>query len=391
MPYKPVIDESQIKTWLQELYNYDDVDLTYLEDDGECSWGYIVKTNNKTFFLKMSTPHLCSDFIDETVINAWQILFYDFGISQICSPPLRAKTGKYINDKEHDDLAYRLMLMPAINGEKLADVEIDQRKQEQLGSLLLQLHRCRMSERERPPTTDFASDYASRLKKMLEEVDNPIGFYSPMQSQTLAHLRKYRPKIMAVLKAFELSRNEILSDGELSKRFVVCHGDPRLRNIIVNESGQLIFIDMDTLTYAPPERDLFAVQHLPHLMDLYQRRNEQFEINKHLMRYYQLEQDVKEILDYAGRVMSNKQIDQYNERDLKSLENHLKTITPSSLASNESLGIKSKTDEMPKVTLSSDTQSDISDNEEITQPMSTIPDATWKNPTIKPDDEAKTD
>jgi spectinomycin phosphotransferase len=321
MHYPTKIKDETLIQWLNDTYNLEDVTLTFVPK-GECSWGYIVAIREKPrYFLKLVKEGVCSDFPTRQAIQAQMELFHDHGFQHMQPPPKRGK-GKYLNTLED----FTAQLLPYVAGK--TPETLTEAQEREWGLLMARLHRCKISEKEQPVLENFGESKIKAFKALMEKVDQPIGFFSPVQSKLLQRLRDVRKTLMENLDAMEKQRADLLEKQDSKRDYVLCHGDPNSSNIIITDNDELKLVDWDGILLAPRERDLWALKDHTVAMEAYQTRMESLNVDakpdEDLMAYYQLEWDIQEIVDFGGRILSDQQADEHNQRDYDELDKHLK-------------------------------------------------------------------
>jgi spectinomycin phosphotransferase len=140
----------------------------------------------------------------------------------------------------------RLTVTPWIDGPRAAETGLTDEQWSEYGVLLRRVH-----DAEPPPRLRDAlpkhSHIDARTPALAEEVRTRLETPEGQVEEELAAVWKQYEYVIADL----LSNRPPAPDGPR----VVCHGDPHLGNVLVNDDG-LHLIDWDDVIYAPREQDL---------------------------------------------------------------------------------------------------------------------------------------
>ncbi|MFI6673722.1 phosphotransferase enzyme family protein [Kribbella sp. NPDC050470] len=141
----------------------------------------------------------------------------------------------------------RLTVTPWIDGARAAETGLTAEQWTQYGVLLRRVHAAEPPERLRNalPTR---SPVDARIPQLAEQIDTRLTTEPPED--------ELEEELAAVWKQHEDTITRLLTTRppEPTGRRVVCHADPHLGNVLVNDSVHLI--DWDDVVLAPPEQDL---------------------------------------------------------------------------------------------------------------------------------------
>lgn len=319
---EPLISQDVLHDWLVETYPLEPPVILEFMPEGECSWNYRVTASDGTrYVLKLSRPGNCgTPSMNDHTIRTVQALYYEFGITQMTPPPLRGSTGQYINTLR-DCTA---VLIKYIEGTPAYQTPLDDQRQRQLGALIGRIHRSKLHPRERPMTEDFWPDLPGLLRRILDEAISPTRRYAPYHLKVLRIIQTILPRIEARLAEFLHLQKLLRDDIGLQDEFVVCHGDPSGGNVILTPDDSIALIDWDAPLFAPRERDLFFVRHQPAVMEGYHKVVGEVMLRPDVLRFYQLQWDLGEIVDYGTRILFRRQNKIQNKHDVLELLGHLK-------------------------------------------------------------------
>lgn len=219
---------------------------------------------------------------------------------------------------------YEAVLFKYIDGTTAHETPLTEQQQRQLGALLGRIHRSKLHLRERPDAEDYGADVAETLARLLREAEHPTRRYAPFHLRVLDAIQRVRGPLETRLTHFMDQRQMLLHDTALRADSVVCHGDPTPGNLILTPDGTVTLIDWDRPVFAPRERDLIAVQHLPALMETYQSLAGEVSLRPQIMRFYALLAELTEVVDYGRRILFQRQDNRQNKHDVLELMGVLK-------------------------------------------------------------------
>lgn len=153
----------------------------------------------------------------------------------------------------------RLSVMEWLDGASGSDAPLNERGWRAFGQLLAALHTLPVEGEVRAvvPREDFdPSRWADHFERVDAELD---AVPSGEKARRLAEL--WHPHRAELREAHQHTRSlaeRLRSRGGLP-RYVPCHGDPHLGNLVLTDGGHLALIDFDDAVLAPPERDLMFV------------------------------------------------------------------------------------------------------------------------------------
>lgn len=311
--------------WILQTYHLAAQEITFLPY-GDCAWIYRVSDNKgESFILKLWRPGLCREPYSVQGIQTVQALYYDFGITQMTPPPMRGTTGQYVNSLP----PYEGVLLKYIEGETAVEADLTEIQQRQLGALLGRIHRSKLQSRERPDAEDYGSDIPEMIERILFESATPTRKYAPFHFKVLEAVQRARTPIQSRLTTFQDQQRMLIHDTGLRADSVVCHGDPRQANLILTPDDSITLIDWDHPVFAPRERDLHIVQHLPSVMEAYQGVAGEVSLRPQILRFYDLHDELNQLADYGRRILFQRQDNRQNKHDVLELMNVLRNFVQS--------------------------------------------------------------
>lgn len=308
--------------WLLQTYHLAANQMTFLPQ-GKCAWVYRVTANNEEFILKLWRHGLCRMPYSVQGIQTVQALYYDFGITQMTPPPMRGSTGLYVNSLA----PYEAVLLKYTEGVTAEDTDLTESQQRQIGALLGRIHRSKLHPRERPDAEDYGADVPDLIERILGEANHPTRRYAPFHIKVLETVQRVQPQIRDRLTSFVDQRRMLWHDTGLRADSVVCHGNPIAENLILTPDDSITLIDWDHPVFAPRERDLYAIQHWPAVMDAYQSLVGEVMLRPQILRFYELWEQLGDLADTGRRVLFQRQDNRQNKHDVLKLMALLKNFT----------------------------------------------------------------
>jgi spectinomycin phosphotransferase len=305
--------------WLLQTYHLATQQMTFLPQ-GKCAWVYHIKANNEDFILKLWRPGLCRTPYSVQGIQTVQALYYDFGITQMTPPPLRGTTGLYVNSLA----PYEAVLLKYMEGVSAEDADLTEIQQRQLGALLGRIHRSKLHTRERPDQEDYGAEVPDIIERILAEANKPTRRYAPFHFKVLDAIQRVQTQIRERLTSFVDQRRMLWHDTGLRADSVVCHGNPKLDNLILTPDDSITLIDWDHPVFAPRERDLYAIQQWPAMMESYQSLVGEVTLRPQILRFYELWDELGGLADFGRRVLFQRQDNRQNKHDVLKLIDILK-------------------------------------------------------------------
>lgn len=153
----------------------------------------------------------------------------------------------------------RLSVTEWIDGTSGFDALLDERGWRAFGRLLAALHTLPVEGGVRAVLPREGFD-PSRWADQFEQVDAELDAVpSEKKARRLAELwYPHRAELREVQQHTRSLAERLRSRGDLP-RYVPCHGDPHLGNLVLTDGGHLALLDFDDAVLAPPERDLMFV------------------------------------------------------------------------------------------------------------------------------------
>lgn len=312
----PHLSTDDLGRWLNENYGLAPIEIRPVDTPGNIWTYHITAAGNHAVELKLSEP----GSMNETLPDLLAALYYDFGVRQMPPPPLRARTGTYINVVD----SYEAMLLPYLPAHRLDERDFDNKRQRHLGALLARIHACKLHDDELPPQERFDADLPTEaLKRILYEIDHPSEGYSQIQSRLVRLMRAQRENIEKAVHTFNITRLTVVSNDSLSDDFVLAHGAVTPANIRLSSEDEILLVNWDAPLLAPRERDLYRMIHLPGVLEGYRSYTEGYELNTDALEYYLQLHLLTDVLVYAARILFGRRSEEQNARYLAGLRQKL--------------------------------------------------------------------
>lgn len=245
----PRIADSIIVEALDKQYDFSVVALIFLPIGNDpASWVYRAEAGEgRTLFLKVRAGNGFS-----TASLRVPYILQQQGLPHVLAP-LPARDGTlWISLEDHV-----LALYPFIEGQNGADVGLTNDQWQAFGTLVAQIHACRLPHEvlRRTPREAFVPS-RRELMGELEKVIHRGAFADDLQQEAAAFWAS-KQEVIGTLVA----RADALGDELRTKRApdVLCHADMHPWNLLVEEDGTWWLIDWDEVVVALKERDLMFV------------------------------------------------------------------------------------------------------------------------------------
>lgn len=288
---EPNIYKSIIQSKLEENYGFLVINLHFVKG-GEASWGYKVETNDgELYFCKIHaglTEH-------EKRFELTYKLFNDAGIKNI-THPIKTKSGELVFYLDK----YPTALFNFIEGSNSNDQPLNEKQRFALGQLLGNIHQAKKVIGEFSIKEDFRYGNMDRLLETLNRIDIYLKDSSKYKSKTAELLLENKEKILKRVKELE-DLGEKLKNQNID--FVICHSEPHAWNTMIDKSGEVYLIDWDDSLFAPKEKDLNMIKDDQVKLDGYKSVVGEFEINKEIIHYYQMEWNISEIDAWSNSLL----------------------------------------------------------------------------------------
>jgi len=144
----------------------------------------------------------------------------------------------------------------------------------------------------------------------------PAPGTGPYTDAIVALLDQHGSVITAALARYDLLATRVAASG---RPFVVTHGEPHAANTIATARG-LVLIDWDTALFAPPERDLFTLDHRGGGILRAYAAATGTDASLDALRLYRLQWDLHDIAVYTRRLRAPHDGNEDDEKSWRGLQ-----------------------------------------------------------------------
>lgn len=244
---KPKIPEELIISRLQEEYNFQVVQLTFLPigADSRTAVYRVITEEAIAYFLKLRKN------FDEVIVHVPLSLKAN-GVEAIIVP-LETKSKQHWADFGE----YTIILYPFIDGKNGFEMNLMDQHRRSLGAAFKRIHTAHIPREleSQIRKENFSLGWRESMRRYQAQVE--VDLFSDLTATKLAaFMRSKQAEITRVL-----NRSEQLASKLQSKPwdFVLCHSDIHGGNILIGNSGELYVVDWDDPILAPKERDLMFI------------------------------------------------------------------------------------------------------------------------------------
>ncbi|MGN6563923.1 MAG: phosphotransferase [Thermomicrobiales bacterium] len=233
---------------LRAGYGLDPTELTFLPLGHDASaWVYRMRAAaGRVYFLKVRLS-----VTNEVGLTVPRFL-HDHGVARVIAP-LPTTTGTLWTTAGD----YALILYPFIAGVTGMERGMSDRQWVDYGALLRQVHDAAVTpELARLMRRDTFTPNGADLLRRLDAHLGASQFDDPAEQALAAFWQAHQADIQLLLgRAEDLGRRLAAMEPEL----VLCHADIHTANVLLDNAGQVWFVDWDETMLAPRERDLMFV------------------------------------------------------------------------------------------------------------------------------------
>ncbi|WP_017607336.1 phosphotransferase enzyme family protein [Nocardiopsis xinjiangensis] len=243
------MDPAEVGQVVGELYSLEGLELTPIDGgaDLEASSWKAVDARGRRFAVKWSTGGSPAGAVLPAALDA--------ALPGSAPAPVPARDGSLWTDID----GARLSVMEWIDGTSGFDAPLGERGWRAFGQLLAALHTLPVEGEVRSVVPREGFD-PTRWAEYFEQVDAEIDAAPSGEiTKRLAELwHPHRAELRGVHQHTHSLAERLRSRSDLP-RYVPCHGDPHLGNLVLTGVGRPALLDFDDAVLAPPERDLMFV------------------------------------------------------------------------------------------------------------------------------------
>lgn len=145
------------------------------------------------------------------------------------------------------------------------------------------------------PREDFAMPHRTSLEEALRDLAAP-WHTGPYGEPARALLTRHQMEVRRALASYD---RLVLRVQQMDRPWCLTHGEPNGWNLVQDAAGAPRLVDWDSARIAPPERDLWQLDHQPQSVATYQRLTGGPSPHPDILRLYRLWWDLAETAVYV--------------------------------------------------------------------------------------------
>jgi spectinomycin phosphotransferase len=229
--------------------------------------------------------------------------------------PLPANDGRLWSDRE----GRRLVVAPWVDAPVALNADLEERHWVALGQLLAAVHALPVAGTTDLPSSDqphrrLRSAVAALHRDLDEALD--LGSTTGVTDALTVLVLDEAPMIRVVVDALLSGAEHLHATGAWSRNAapnVVCHADPHLGNVLVDDEGGVWLLDWDDAVLGPREQDLLFVLDggVLAFAPVTAAQSEAFftgygpvEIDRHALAYHRSLRALEDLVDFALEVLA---------------------------------------------------------------------------------------
>ncbi|WP_308635808.1 phosphotransferase family protein [Paenibacillus silvisoli] len=217
------------------------------------------------------------------------------------------------------------VLFPWVEGQTLADAHpFSEALVEQIAAQAAKLHQTTSTvvDLVQLPMEDYSLSFEQELNGCLDLLANDPHRLDRYGSELTAIVV---PKENAIRSVFaRIQALQLSFTSSTQQDYVLCHGDLWGGNMIQSSEG-LIFIDWESVTWAPPEREMvgYLTQHLDRFVAAYNvASGRTFSPNIDLLRFYAFQAQLRNLTQWMMNILYRNREDAQQQNDLEMIQFH---------------------------------------------------------------------
>ena len=245
---KPAIQDELVLECIRAEYGLNAGRLEFLPLGADLGTAVyrVTATDGTAYFLKLRSGEFC-----EASLSVPRYL-NDRGIRQVI-PALRTRSHQLWAELT----PYKVMLFPFIEGRNGSEKKLTPQQWVDLGGAVKRFHATYIPSgiTQGVRREDYSPRWRDGVKEYLGRIAQET-FTDSVAIEMAAYLKTKKAEILRIVK--RAGQLAILLQKQ-SPKFILCHADLHIWNLLVAESGRFYIVDWDTLIYAPRERDLMFI------------------------------------------------------------------------------------------------------------------------------------
>jgi len=297
---EPSLDKTRLWETVASEYQIPVMSLEFLPLGSDVrSFSYkLVDAGGTEFYLKLRSP---SEVRTPLLPAAAFVMNHLAGAIRPLSP--QASSRFWL---EFD--SYQLFLYPFVPGVPGWEYTLSDGQWREIGAIVRSLHGLVLppSVAEGVPRDTFGNLWRKRLIRYVER--GRPGFDAG--SRALAALLREKRAVLTDIARRAQNLSAKLAAASLES--VCCHGDLHSGNFLLDEVGKVHLVDWDTLSFAPPEKDLMFVEGgIGGMLDakggaaLFHEGYGPSRVNADALRYFRWERIVQDVVAYCEQLLDS--------------------------------------------------------------------------------------
>ena len=254
---RPALDDSTIVAALRDRYGLPVASLTFLPlGNDSAAWTYrATASDNSEWFVKVRRDPRPAGILVPRFLR-------DHGLNEIVAARLTRDGEPWLEIGP-----WSLLVYPLVDAPSAMSAGLDQGGWRRLGAFAARLHATTLPPDLTAivPREDFrpkATEMARRVGRHVDAGPGSERTRDEIADRVLGVWTEHRAVIERLLRRTEELARRIRDREGLARpiRFVPCHADLHVANVLVGADGGLSIVDWDEIVLAPPERDLMFVR-----------------------------------------------------------------------------------------------------------------------------------
>ncbi|HET9015622.1 MAG TPA: phosphotransferase [Thermomicrobiaceae bacterium] len=239
------LPDARLRAALRDAYGLDVAELAFLPIGYDAAaWVYRARAaGGATYFLKVRLA------VNNEAALVVPRYLHDHGVARVVAPLPTASGALWANLD-----GFALILYPFVAGASGHERGLTDRQWVDYGALLRRVHDTPVSPElaVRLRRETFAPDGAAMVRRLDAYLDGRV-LDDPLTSALAGFWAEHRAEIRTVLARAEVLGRRL---ARAEPPLVLCHADIHTANVLVDDDGQVWFVDWDETMLAPRERDL---------------------------------------------------------------------------------------------------------------------------------------
>ena len=304
---------------------------------GEVAYSFVIESASARYFTKIyETNNLTNKGIHnlETAMFLVFNLSNKHGINQVIKP-IKNKEGKFRTICED----FSIVLMHYIGGRAVEEKESKTKSYlYKMGKLLAEIHNTTNNKKSIESkcfeiNLAFKDDLLLSISEITKKTTNNNNFVK-LKKLTIPHLNH----IMSSLNYLEKLAAKL--NIKTTQNWVMCHTDPNLHNVIIDEKNQINLVDWDGIELAPFERDIWFFmndQNFESLIEGYRGVRNIKSINEDFIIFLFYHRVLDDLTDWIYRILFEEASEEQIESDFYGLEEDVWPLLPNMKETEKSM------------------------------------------------------